>query len=103
AERQLIIGSAARPEGSAHAPVPWGQVLRSANVWLLGGVITCSAFTTYLYFFWYPTYLEKARQVDPILAGWLSGLVLVGGAVGGTLGGYLSDGLVRLKIGRAHV
>jgi ACS family glucarate transporter-like MFS transporter len=96
AERRLIAAGAAGPPTTEHPPVPWGRVLRSANVWLLGGVITCSAFVSYMYFFWYPTYLEEGRGVDRILAGWLSGLVLAGGAVGGTLGGYLSDGLIRL-------
>src|SRR5207245_2812467 len=42
-ERQLIRGAAAGPRPSEHPPVPWGRVLGSANVWLLGGVITCSA------------------------------------------------------------
>jgi MFS family permease len=97
AERQLITSGAAGPLRSEHLRVPWGRVLRSANVWILGGVITCSAFVTYLYFFWYPTYLEKGREVDRIRAGWLSGMVLAGGAVGATLGGYLSDWLVRRK------
>jgi MFS family permease len=96
AERRLIAaGAAAAPGAEHHPPVPWRRVLTSANVWLLGGVITCSAFASYMYFFWYPMYLEKGRGVDPILSGWLSSLVLAGGAVGCTLGGYLSDGLVR--------
>jgi MFS family permease len=96
AERQLITRGLVGPSRTEHPPVPWGPVLRSANVWLLGGVITCSAFFTYMNFFWYPTYLEKGRGVDPIWTGWLSGMVLAGGAVGGTLGGYLSDWLVRV-------
>jgi ACS family glucarate transporter-like MFS transporter len=97
AERRLITRGVAEPLRAHHPPVPWGRVLGSANVWLLGGVITCSAFVTYLYFFWYPTYLEKGRGVDPIRAGWLSGMVLAGGAVGATLGGYLSDWFVRRR------
>jgi ACS family glucarate transporter-like MFS transporter len=95
-ERQFIAAGAAAPPRAEHAPVPWGRVLRSVNVWLLGGVISCSAFVTYMYFFWYPIYLEKGRGVESILSGWLSGMVLAGGAVGATLGGYLSDWLVRL-------
>jgi MFS family permease len=83
------------PQQAELSPVPWGQVLRSADVWLLGGVISCSAFASYLYFFWYPTYLEQARGLDGVSSGWLSGMVLAGGAVGATLGGYLSDWAVR--------
>jgi MFS family permease len=96
AERLLLEGGMADRPHLAHPPVLWGRVLRTANVWLLGGVITCTAFVTYMYFFWYPTYLEKGRGVDGILSGWLSGMVLAGGAIGAMLGGYLSDGLARL-------
>jgi MFS family permease len=96
AERRFIAAGAAGPPRAEHAPVPWRRVFRTTNVWLLGGVISCSAFVTYLCFFWYPTYLEKGRAVDPILSGWLSSMVLAGGAVGATLGGYVSDSLVRL-------
>ncbi len=93
AERKLLAATA--QEAGPAPPVPWRRVLRSANVWLLGGVISCSAFASYMYFFWYPTYLERGRQVDPIRSGWLSSLVLASGAVGCTLGGYLGDGMVR--------
>jgi MFS family permease len=95
AERRLIRGSGALSPAEEHAAVPWRRVLTSKNVWLLGGIISCSAFVSYIYFFWYPTYLEKGRGVDPILSGWLSGGVLAGGALGSLLGGYLADWLVR--------
>jgi MFS family permease len=94
-ERRLIAAGAPGPQRAELPPVPWREVVRSADVWLLGGVISCSAFVSYLYFFWYPTYLEKGRGLDGILSGWLSGMVLAGGAVGATLGGYLSDWVVR--------
>src|SRR5207248_2516768 len=48
------------------------------------------------YLFWYPTYLEQGRSIDPVTAGWLAGLVLAGGALGAVLGGYLNDALLRL-------
>lgn len=95
AERRLIAGSGPAPGGAAHPPIPWRRVLTCANVWLLGGVIACTAFNSYLYFFWYPTYLKDGRGVDEILTGWLSGLVLLGGAAGSTLGGFVIDALVR--------
>jgi MFS family permease len=95
AERLLLKAKAAGPLRADHPPVPWGRVLRSANVWLLGGVITCSAAVSYLYFFWYRTYLKEGRGVPDVQSGWLTGMVQAGGAIGGTLGGYLSDWLVR--------
>jgi MFS transporter, ACS family, glucarate transporter len=97
-EAELRLISAAgksAPLAERHPPVPWGRVLTSANVWLLGGVSTCTSFVSYMYFSWYPTYLEKGRQVDNILSGWLSSLVLAGGALGCVLGGYLTDFLTR--------
>ena len=95
-ERQYIkAGTAPYALAIHHPPVPWRQVLTSNNIWLLGGVISCGAFTTYLFFSWYPTYLKEAREVRPGLSGWLASMVLAGGAVGSTFGGYLSDGLVR--------
>jgi cyanate permease len=54
-------------------------VLASANVWLLGGVISCAAFTSYMYFSWYPKYLQATRGVAEVESGWLASLVLAGG------------------------
>jgi MFS transporter, ACS family, glucarate transporter len=101
-ERRFIAGDTGGLKLAEHAPVPWGRVLCNANIWLLGGIITCCAFASYMYFFWYPTYLEKGRGLESVLSGWLSGMVLAAGAVGATLGGYLSDWLVRLTGSRRH-
>jgi MFS family permease len=75
-------------------------VLGSANVLLLGGVIACSAFASYLYYTWYPTYLQSARGVSNTVSGLLTSMVLAGGAIGCLLGGYLGDWLVRRTGGR---
>jgi ACS family glucarate transporter-like MFS transporter len=94
AERHLL-GVKQGPGREPHPPVPWGLVLSSANVWLLGGVITCTAFTTYMFITWYPTYLQSARGVHPVTSGWLASLVLGGGAAGCVVGGFLTDWLRR--------
>jgi sugar phosphate permease len=96
AERRLL--GAGPQNRESHPPVPWGLVLTSANVWLLGGVITCTAFTTYMYISWYPTYLQSARGVHPVASGWLASLVLAGGAAGCVVGGFLTD-LLRRRLG----
>ncbi len=96
AERRYIAGGAAGPAVPArHPPIPWAHVLTSANVWLLGAVISCAAFTTYLFFSWYPAYLRHGRGVSDVTAGWFTSVVMGAGAVGSMLGGYLSDALVR--------
>src|SRR5207244_782256 len=48
------------------------------------------------FFSWYPRYLQDGRDVSPILSGWLASAVLFGGALGSTLGGYLTDAMLRL-------
>jgi ACS family glucarate transporter-like MFS transporter len=95
AERRLIAGSSHAPGGAAHPPIPWGAVLTNRNVWLLGTITTCTAFNTYLVFFWYPTYLELGRAASSgTAAGW-SSVVLAAGAVGGAAGGVLIDWVIR--------
>jgi len=85
------VQAAAKP----HPPIPWPLVLRSANVWLLGLINTCTAFVSYMFMQWYPTYLTDARGASPIEAGWYASLVLGGGAVGALSGGLIADWLVR--------
>lgn len=95
AERQLIAAGTSPQTTAAHPPIPWRAVLSHPHIWLLGGVLACAAFNTYLYFSWYPTYLEKGRGVDSIEAGRLASLVLAGGALGCIGGGVMIDWLVR--------
>lgn len=90
-----LIRSGGTQTGETHQPIPWGRVFQTPVLWLLGGVITCTAFLTYMFFAWLPTYLEKGRGVASMDAGWLAGLVLGGGAVGALLGGALNDYLVH--------
>lgn len=89
AERRLL----AECSGTAatHEPVPWQAILGSRSLWLLGAVVTCSAFNTYLYFSWYPKYLQAARGVQLVDAGWLAGLVLAGATCGTIFGGMITD------------
>lgn len=99
AERQLIAGIAplqpAKHSAESHPPIPWGRVLTSANIWLLGSIISCNAFSTYMVFSWYPTYMQEGRGVTNTESGRLASLVLTGGVLGGMMGGWLSDTLVR--------
>ena len=80
----------------AHPPIPWRAVWSHLNVYLLGGVLACTAFNTYFYFTWYPTYLKEGRGVvDSIESGKLGSLVLAGGAIGCLSGGFIIDWLLR--------
>ena len=85
------------PAASAAHPVrfPWRQTFRDRNIWLLGLIMTCSAFTSYLYFSWYPKYLQEAYGLNIRQSGWLTSMVLGAGAVGTLGGGLLVDRAVR--------
>jgi len=92
ARTTIDLGRYVTPVGE-HPKIPWRAVLTHPQVWLLGFILSCSAFNSYLYFFWYPTYLKKARGCEDVEAGWLSSLVLAGGAIGCMSGGFVIDWL----------
>ncbi len=85
----------APPTGEhAHEPIPWGIVLASPNVWLLGSIQMVSATLFYILFQWYPTYL-RSLELTANHAAWLTSIVIFGGAVGCLLGGFVSDWILR--------
>jgi sugar phosphate permease len=101
AERALI--GPAGPGGLTHdEPIPWKAALRCPSIWVLGVIIMCGSFNSYLYISWFPNYLQEARGVGQIGAGWLASLVLAGGALGTLLGGLLADFVVRRFPNRAR-
>lgn len=75
--------------------IPWRLVLTNRSVWTLGFIMLCGAFNSYLYFSWFPKYLQEARELGSVEAGWLASLVLGGAAVGTLAGGFLDDRLRR--------
>ncbi len=90
-----LIRKSTRPKPVHHEPVPWGLVAVNPSIWLLGGIITCSAFNAYFYFTWYPKYLEEARGLANVGSGWLTSLVLGGSAIGTLSGGWVADWIVK--------
>ena len=93
-ELALIRASASRPPAQ-HESVPWGLVLTNPSIWILGTIITCSAFNSYFYFSWFGDYLMSGRGVEEVAAGKLTSLVLAGSAIGTIAGGFVADWLVR--------
>jgi sugar phosphate permease len=81
--------------GAAHARIPWRTVLASANVWLLGLIMTVSGTLFYFLFQWFPTYLKEARGQAEVSSGWLTSAVMAAGAVGCVAGGWASDLVLR--------
>jgi sugar phosphate permease len=81
--------------GGTHEPIPWKAALTNRNVWLLGAITCFGAFCSYMFFSWYPKYMQSGRRVTVIEAGWLSSLVLTGTVLGTLSGGFFADWLVR--------
>jgi ACS family glucarate transporter-like MFS transporter len=90
-----LIGKPPAEHDDEHPSIPWGQVLTSPNVWLMGTIMTVGATLFYMLFQWYPTYLKEARGLSEQVSGWFTGIALSGGAIGCITGGFLSDQIIR--------
>jgi MFS family permease len=93
AELQHIGAARGRAE-SRHGRIPWRAVLTNPGIWVLGVIMTCAAFNSYLYYSWFAKYLMSGRDVDNRTAGWLTSLVLAGAGAGMLSGGVLVDRIV---------
>jgi len=99
------------PEGSAERPgvhldVPWAELLRQRQLWLIFVMYFCYAWGSWFYFGWFPVYLVKAAGFSEAEMGIFTALPFLAGAMGNLAGGFLSDRLaVRfgLKTGRRLV
>ena len=81
----------------------WAELLKP-NLLLIYGMYFAMGYTLYFNLTWLPTYLQQARGFTRDQAGWLSGAILLSGAIGTFIGGRLTDALVKtkgLKIGRS--
>jgi MFS transporter, ACS family, glucarate transporter len=98
------IGSSAR--AAAHVSLPWGQALRSWNLWKIMLMYHTYCWGGYFYLSWLHTYLQKGRGFSEEEMKIYSMLPFLAGAVGNLFGGSLSDSLVRrigVKRGRVLV
>ena len=94
-ERQFIAAGTS----SAQPPceVPWRIVLRNSSVRQLSAIMICASFNSYIYFSWFPRYLEKGRGLAAADAGMMTSVVLACAAAGTFFGGWIVD---RLQIAR---
>jgi len=89
---------------NVHAAIPWRAVIRNPSVWMLSLIMTLASFNSYIYFSWYPKYLQSGRDVGITQAGWMASMVLAFAALGTFAGGHfldrvvLSGGLVRRRL-----
>jgi sugar phosphate permease len=95
AELAVIREDEKRKPTSERVPVPWGQILRSRNLWLICAMYFCYAYSLWIYLSWYPTYLQEARGFTLLQMGFWHMVPLIAATVGDTVGGWLSDHLAR--------
>jgi len=72
-------------------------VFASPSVRMLSAIMVCASFNSYIYFSWFPRYLEKGRGLTPADAGMMTSVVLACAAAGTFFGGWVVD---RLQISK---
>jgi MFS family permease len=86
--------------------LPWGEALRSWNLWKIMLMYHTYCWGSYFYLSWLHTYLQKGRGLTENEMKYLSALPFIVGACGNLFGGTLSDWLTQrygLKFGRRAV
>jgi MFS transporter, ACS family, glucarate transporter len=81
------------PAGARPA-VPWGQILRSRDLWYLSTIYFCYGWVLWLYLAWFPTYLREARHFTRLGTASAS-LPLLVATLTNVAGGLLSDRLAH--------
>jgi sugar phosphate permease len=99
-DHPAVNGAEAELIGTPMAPtrphaIPWLEALTHPSIWVLSTIIMLSAFNSYFFFSWYPTYLREARGASNTAAGWLASLALLGATIGSLLGGFAADRITR--------
>jgi ACS family glucarate transporter-like MFS transporter len=89
-----------------HPIVPWAELLRQRQLWLIVTMYFCYAWGSWFYFGWFPVYLVKAAGFSEGEMGIFTALPFFAGALGNIAGGFLCDwlaGRFGLKTGRRLV
>ncbi len=97
AELELIRAGTAGATEQAHANVPWGELLRSRNLWAICLMYFLMSYPWYFNVNYLPAYLEEMHSVakDSSLGAFAKGGPLLFGAAGCLLGGWLTDRYIR--------
>ncbi len=84
----------------ARPATPWGEMLRSKQIWLLVTSIFFFGYVTYVFFFWFYPYLVEVRKISVLRSSFFTALPFLFMAVSAPLGGRLSDRMIA-RIGKA--
>jgi MFS family permease len=82
---------------AVHTAIPWASVARNPSIWCLAIVMALASFNSYIYFSWFPKYLQSGRGVGQNESGPMASLVLALGALGTVCGGEILDRLSRMR------
>lgn len=86
-----VIGPAAYGPKGANVAVPWRQILRSPQMWLLSAAYACYAYDFGTFITWFPKYLNDARGFSLTEIGIFASAPLAAGVLGDIIGGWVSD------------
>jgi ACS family glucarate transporter-like MFS transporter len=76
-------------------PLTTRTLFGSRNMWLAMLQYFCSNFTFFFCLTWLPPYIKEKYSLDPVQAGFLASLPLIGGGLGNLVAGWLVDGIYR--------
>ncbi len=79
------------PKLSSPVQLNWRRLLQERSVWALSLADFCYFYTLTIYLTWFPTFLVVYRHFTLLKVGLVGGLPFIGGAIGGVVGGRLSD------------
>jgi len=85
--------AAAREPAEPAEPTPWGALLRRMGPTIF--VYFCYGWTAWLFFTWLPTFFLHGKGLDLKSSALFASGVFFAGVVGDTLGGWLSDRILR--------
>lgn len=95
AERLLIRDGAPAVAPSESRFLPWGTLVSNRSMWFFVTQQLFSAGADNIYSLFMGGYFLTIKKVDLADAGFLVGLPLLGGAIGGMLGGYCNDWAIQ--------
>ncbi|HEV2281861.1 MAG TPA: MFS transporter [bacterium] len=82
-----------RTKSTDRRRIPWGQL--AARIWPVTLVDFCYGWCLWVYLTWLPSYLVQARHFSFKSMALYASLPLLAGVVGDTLGGLITDALLR--------
>jgi MFS family permease len=102
AERALIQEGKPAEEPGPAPPVPWFTLFTSSLMLLICFQQFCRAAAYGFYQSWFPTYLQKTRDVEVDDSGYLNSLAMTGYVLGSICAGVLSD-WIQARTGRKRL